>query len=120
MYVRANTPFSLDNKPKTTKTRKSTPIAAIRTIEAEPSLQEELYSIESDPRLQVIIEKQETEQALSEAEVLLFNELMERHQEITSQLGLDDENTEECETKSEASEDDLWDKFDSSDLSDYQ
>ena len=47
---------------------------------------------------------------------------MERHQTLRELLGLSDDEEEEDETKSKSksdSEDDLWDKLDNNDLSDY-
>ncbi|WP_440877563.1 Der GTPase-activating protein YihI [Thalassotalea sp. PLHSN55] len=104
--------------------KKPEPIAAIRTIEvAEPdnSLEEQLYAIEQDPRLLAILDKQEDDVELTEAEVSLYNELMERHQDIRAQLGLDDDEDEvDASDSQDNSEDDLWDKLDSSDLSKFE
>jgi len=101
------------------KKPKSQPIAAIRTIEPEESLEQELQAIEQDEQLQLILEKQDAEVALSQEEVNHFNQLMERHEQIRQQLGLDEEESEQTTTEA-ASEDDLWDKLDSSDFSEYE
>ena len=45
---------------------------------------------------------------------------MEQHEKISQALGLDDEEEIIAPTKSSDSEDDLWDKFDSSDLSKFE
>ena len=106
--------------------KKPEPIAAIRTIEVTPienSLEQEMHAIEQDPRLLAILEKQDDEISLSESEVELFNQLMERHEEICLQLGLDDDEDleiDEANYKSSDDEDQLWDKFDSSDLSKFE
>ncbi len=113
------------------KKQKSAPIAAIRTIETDDTLaienndalEQELYAIEADARLQEILAKQEDDIELTEAEVTLFNELMERHEEIRVKLGWNDEDEEETNQapkNADSSEDELWDKLDSGDLSDYQ
>ena len=100
---------------------KQDPIAAIRPVsnevaDVELSLAQELENIEADERLQVILAKQESESALTEQEVDYFNEMMERHQQISAQL--DDEEEEEAAKPSTTSEDDLWDKLDNSPLPD--
>jgi len=97
------------------------PIAAIRPVnndsaDAEFSLAQELANIEADERLQAILEKQEDELALTEQEVDYFNDMMERHQQISAQLDEDEE--EQISGASEISEEDLWDKLDNSSLPD--
>ncbi len=109
---------------KKAKPKKQQPIAPIRTIEApaaSDSLEQELYAIEQDPRLLAILEKQDDDINLNEAEISLFNELMERHEEISVQLGLDQDEDEASESApaSNESEDDLWDKLDNNDLSKF-
>ncbi len=107
----------LSKAPKT----KPDPIAAIRTVsnddvKVEPNLAQELAGIEADERLQTILAKQEDELALTEQEVDYFNEMMERHQQISAQLDEDEE--EPVNEASTTSEDDLWDKLDNSPLPD--
>jgi len=109
-------PFKAKNKSK------ASPIAAIRVIEPEQSLEDELYAIEDDNQLQVIISKQDEDIELSEVEVNYFNEKMERHQKLRELLGLSDDDDEEVENTDKNksnSESDLWDKLDNNDLSDY-
>ena len=90
---------------------------------AEPStINEQIIAIEQDEKLLSIIEKQETEQALSSEEVDYFNELMEQHQQLTSQLPeqvqhADDESALDDEQDSEQA---LWQKFDNSDFSAFE
>jgi len=104
--------------PQSIKKEKPTPIAAVRPIEVEEkslsldALEQELYTIEDDPRLAAILNKQDEDVELSEEEVLLFNELMDRHQAIREQLGWDDEEDDVEEENSNVSDDDLWNKFD--------
>lgn len=106
---------------------KQNPMAAIRpastvnnssgndSVNAELSLAQELANIEADEQLQVILEKQENELALTQEEVDYFNNMMERHQQISAQL---DDEEEEASKPNVSSEDDLWDKLDNSSLSD--
>jgi ribosome assembly protein YihI (activator of Der GTPase) len=99
----------------------NSPIAAIRVVEVDTSLEQELYAIEEDSRLQSILAQQEEDNELSNEDVDYFNEKMERHQQLRDLLGLDDEEEESpavSETKN--SEDDLWDKFNNSDLSKFE
>jgi ribosome assembly protein YihI (activator of Der GTPase) len=112
-------PFKAKSKAKVD----SSPIAAIRVVEADTSLEQELYAIEDDTRLQNILAQQEEESELSNEDVDYFNEKMERHQQLRDLLGLDDEDDEEelpVTSKTKNSEDDLWDKFDNSDLSEFE
>lgn len=111
----------ITQKPASNKAKKSSqdPIAAIRVVnkaEVGLSLAQELANIEADERLQVILAKQEDELELTEEEVNYFNNLMERHQEISAQL--DDPEEEETIQSKVKSEDDLWDKLDNSSFSD--
>ena len=128
---------TLSNK-KTMKAQKVKPskalapsVAPIRTIETEQSididaLMQELEAIEQDERLLTILTKQDDELELSESEVNFFNGQMDKHQSIREALGLDDEDEddeddEETDSKQSASsEDDLWDKFNNSDLSKFE
>jgi ribosome assembly protein YihI (activator of Der GTPase) len=99
----------------------TSPIAAIRVIEPETPLEDELYAIEDDAQLQVILNKQDDDIELTEVEINYFNEKMARHQTLRELLGLSDEDDEDDDNKATKSnsEDDLWDKLDNSDLSDY-
>ncbi len=114
-------------KPTSSKNikAKSDPIAAIRPVnneveEAEVvqvSLTQELANIEADEQLQKILAKQEDELALTEQEVDYFNDMMERHQQLSEQL--DQDGTEEENKQTASSEDDLWDKLDNSSSFDF-
>ncbi len=113
---------STKKETKITNT-KHEPIAAVRQVDKEidqTSIQklsplQELEAIESDERLQIILAKQEDELALTEDEVDYFNELMERHQQLSEELAEDDEPENTTENNSE---EDLWDKLDNSSISD--
>ena len=127
--IGSKTPIVLGKAPATPMTKKAkvkrAPIAAIRDVnpekELEQKLEQEIYAIEEDQQLQSILAKQEDDIALTESEVDYFNEKMERHQEIREALGWDDDEEEEsAPTKAASSEDELWDKFDNSDLSEFE
>ena len=100
----------------------SSPIAAIRVVEDDTSLEQELAAIEDDSRLQSILEQQEDDISLSNEDVDYFNEKMERHEQLREMLGLDDEEEDESAESAERpkSGEDLWDKFDNSDLSEFE
>tara|TARA_R110000787_G_scaffold261662_4_gene367002 strand:+ start:665 stop:1237 length:573 start_codon:yes stop_codon:yes gene_type:complete len=102
------------------KLQDNSPIAAIRVVEASESLADQLNRIEQDPRLLEILEKQDTEVELTAEDVSYFNTLMEQHEKISQELGLDDEDEMVAPVKKSDSEDDLWDKFDNSDLSKFE
>jgi ribosome assembly protein YihI (activator of Der GTPase) len=112
-------PFKAKSKVKVD----TSPIAAIRVVEVDTSLDEELTAIEEDSRLQDILAKQEEELSLSNEDVDYFNEKMERHQQLRELLGLDDYEEEDQSPENSGktdSEDDLWNKFDNSDLSEFE
>jgi ribosome assembly protein YihI (activator of Der GTPase) len=104
---------------------KQDPIAAIRVVNAEQEqnaaeetvdIAQELENIEADERLQVILAKQEQELSLTEEEVDYFNELMDRHQQLSEQLDEDEEPEDEATNVDASSEEDLWDKLDNASL----
>ena len=106
-------------------------IASIRYVEntddeqpakTELSAEQELDAIEQDETLQSILAKQEDDIALTEQEVDYYNEKMERHQVLSAELGLDDDDeaSESDEENGSNSEDDLWDKLDRPDFSDFE
>jgi len=111
-------PFKAKKKAKI----ESSPIAAIRVVETDTSLEDELFAIEEDSRLQSILAQQEEDISLKNEDVDYFNEKMERHQQLRELLGLDDEDDDEPSESVEKSksEDDLWNKFDNSDLSEFE
>lgn len=114
------TPAIRTSAPKMKKTIKdSSPIAAIRVVEPSESLEEQLSRIEQDPRLLEILEKQDDEIELSAEDVDYYNNLMAQHEKISQTLGLDDEEII-APARNSNSEDDLWDKFDNSDLSKFE
>ena len=112
------------------------PIAAVRFVEntdvelsnkqeitpAALTPEQEIDAIEQDEFLQSLLAKQEDDIALTEQEVDYYNEKMERHQALSAELGLDDEDeeSESDESNSNDSEDDLWDKLDRPDFSDFE
>jgi ribosome assembly protein YihI (activator of Der GTPase) len=113
-------------KSKTVKTKppkitqESSPIAAIRAVEVAETLAEQLNSIEQDERLLEILEKQDAEVTLSAEEVDYYNELMEKHEKISQEMGLDEEDEVIVTSTKADSEDDLWDRIDNSDLSRFE
>jgi ribosome assembly protein YihI (activator of Der GTPase) len=102
------------------KVQDNSPIAAIRVVEVSETLEEQLGRIEQDPRLLEILEKQDADEALTSEDVIYFNTLMEQHEKISLELGLDEEEEIAAPAKKSDSEDDLWDKFDNSDLSKFE
>jgi len=112
-------------------TAKSAEIAAVRfvepvitdsanTLSSELSPEQQLDAIEQDEMLQNILAKQEDDIALTEEEVNYYNDMMDRHQALSAELGLDEEGDEVGdEANANNSEDDLWDKLDNNSLSDF-
>ena len=119
-------------KPVTSKASnsdntKASPIAAIRRVDKSNdnvalTLAQQLAAIEDDEQLQAILVKQEEALALTEQEVDYYNNKMERHQVLSAELGLDDDDdtSDSDEFIGSDSEDELWDKLDRSDLSDFE
>jgi len=113
------------SQAKKVKQESRAPIPTLRPFEPEQPdqqtlLVEELEKIEQDDRLQVILSKQDDEVALNEEEIEYFNTLMERHEAISNELGIEDDESEAESTDNGQSEEQLWDKLDNGDLSDYQ
>ena len=117
------------DKPKQKKTKqnseKSSAIASVRFVEntlVELSAEQEIDAIEQDELLQNILAKQEDDIALTEQEVDYYNEKMERHQILSAELGLDedDDTSDSDESTGSDSEDELWDKLDRPDFSDFE
>ncbi|TYK64679.1 Der GTPase-activating protein YihI [Colwellia echini] len=124
---------SKTDKPKTTKSEnndKLAPMARVIYVEKEEveqvakiaklSPEDELNAIEDDAQLQSILAKQEDDIELTEQEVNYYNDMMDRHQALSVELGLDqyDEEYDDEESENE-SEDDLWDKLDRPNFSDF-
>ncbi|WP_286263479.1 Der GTPase-activating protein YihI [Thalassotalea atypica] len=103
----------------TKKPAKIKPIAAVRTVEPSVDLERRLHEIEQDEKLLAIIEKQDEDIALSEEEIEHFNLLMDEHASLQEALGIEeDEKTHEQHQPS--SEEDLWNKLDRSDFSNFE
>jgi ribosome assembly protein YihI (activator of Der GTPase) len=101
-------------------------IAGVRIVEpvitdlpSKLSPEQELDAIEQDEMLQDILAKQEDAIALTEQEVNYYNDMMERHQTLSAELGLDEDEDVIDEVDSKNTEDDLWDKLDNNNLSDF-
>lgn len=115
------------DKPKQMNTKqnseKSSVIASVRYVEdtvVELSAEQEIDAIEQDELLQNILAKQEDDIALTEKEVDYYNEKMERHQVLSAELGLDEDDDVSDESNGSDSEDELWDKLDRPDFSDFE
>ncbi len=110
---------------------KSAAIAGVRFVEpavtelpsglkSDMSPEQALDAIEQDEMLQNILAKQEDDIALTEEEVNYYNDMMERHQALSAELGLDEDDEVSDEADASNSEDDLWDKLDNHDFSDFE
>lgn len=111
-----------DKKPKK-KTGKASakpaPIAAVRTVE-QPSIAQQLAAIESDERLQLILAKQEDEESLTSEEIDYYNELMDKYEALSAELPAEEDEEQQGKAKDSVDDDDLWDKLDSNNFSDYE
>lgn len=110
-------------KPKQSKSTSSNAsvIAGVRFAEnsvAELTPEQAIHAIEQDETLQDILAKIAEDIALTEQEVNYYNELMDKHQALSEALDLDEEDSEEVADTT--SEDDLWDKLDGHDFSDFE
>jgi len=116
------------NQPKAQSKKTNKPqqpsVAPIRTIEPvidqTDLLNDELEAIEQDERILLILSKQEDDIQLSEDDINYFNDKMERHEDICQILGISDDEDDEPVNQQTSSEDDLWNKFDNSDLSKFE
>jgi len=119
IVLEVNTTNKTVQKPKSNKNQSA--VAPILVIDKEDvdqqALIQELEAIEENNDLQNILAKQEQGLSLSNEEVDFYNQQMARHQELSELLGYEEEVDED--SADTTSEDDLWNKLDSSDLSDY-
>ncbi len=107
----------LPTKQKPVAKKQTAGIAKVKLLDKAPSQSERLAAIEQDSELLAIIAKQEMGEPLSEQEVNYFNELMEEHSKISEDLGVEDD--VESSTEAELSEDELWNKLDSTSFTDF-
>ncbi|OKY25160.1 Der GTPase-activating protein YihI [Thalassotalea sp. PP2-459] len=113
-----NEPSAAKPKYKPESSPRVAPIREVNHVDNTAELNKELNNIEQDEALQVILGKQEQDMALTEQEIDYYNQLMDKHQAISEQLGLTDE--EEESHQSPKDDDALWDTLDKQDFSDYQ
>lgn len=127
------TPIDLGGKASTAKApavkaqdakttpKNTSPIAAIRGVEPLNNIAQEIERIENDPKLLAIVDKQDENISLTADEVDYYNTQMERHQTLSDELGDDDEDNSLINSpRLPEDEDELWDKFDNSDLSKFE
>jgi len=102
-------------------------VAGVRFIEpvitdvpSALSPEQELDAIEQDEMLQNILTKQEDDIALTEQEVDYYNDMMDRHQTLSAELGLEEDDEVSDEVNDSNTEEDLWDKLDNNALSDFE
>ena len=113
-------------KSKQANPKPAEPLAQVRFAETksvvpEQTAEQELAAIEHDEKLLAILVKQEDDIELSEQEVDYYNDMMDRHEELSAELGIDYSDEEDDEEASEdVSEEDLWRKLDGHDLSDFE
>ncbi len=88
-------------------------------VDNNQNLLDELHAIEDDQLLQDIMTKQEQEIQLTEKEIDYFNNNMDRHQALRTELGIDDEDDTEA-SQEFTSEEALWDKLDNNDFSEFE
>ncbi|MFD2165577.1 Der GTPase-activating protein YihI [Thalassotalea euphylliae] len=121
--IGSKTPIVLvksDQKPAShapTKVKKPSAIPGVRVIDRGPSIAEQIEQIEQDERLLTILAKQEEGELLSSEEVDYYNDLMDKHEQLSEQL---EDTTRTPDVEEPMDEDALWDKLDGSDLSDYE
>lgn len=109
-------PTKVEVKAQKQPKAKTSAIAKVRVVEQGPTIAQQLATIENDERLQLILAKQEDEQALTEEEVAYYNELMEQYETLSAQLPPEETESEDNDIEDE----DLLDKLDTSDFSDYE
>lgn len=100
--------------PKPVK-QKPSAIAAIKVLDHEKTITDRITEIEQDEQLQAILAKQDDGIELTEQEVNYFNQLMDEHEELSAQVDPEQEET----TEKASDEDELWDRLDNTDFSDY-
>lgn len=109
-----------DKQRMKSKAKSSAPIAAVRPVKSdELSAEQALIAIEQDEALQVILAKQEDDIELTEQEVDYYNDMMDKHAQLSEEIGHDETEDDDTDT-SVRSEDELWQKLDGHDFSDFE
>ncbi len=102
------------------KDKPLTPLAAVRPVKSdELSPEQALMAIEQDEALQLILAKQEDDIELSEQEVDYYNDMMDKHAQLSQALGLDDSEDDVAQSQVR-SEEELWQKLDGHDFSAFE
>ncbi|KGJ88118.1 Der GTPase-activating protein YihI [Thalassotalea sp. ND16A] len=94
-------------------------VAPIKVIDDSENLEQELLAIESNVELQQVAAKVDSGEEVSEQEAELLATSLERYQQLIEKLGLENDEASEAAEETDP-EDELWDKLDSSDLSDFK
>jgi len=105
-------------KVKTNKQTKPS-IAKIKVIDQAPTIAQQLAAIEADEGLQLILAKQEHDEALTEQEVNYYNDLMEQYDVLAEQLA-PEQLTQQQDSAEPIDEEALWDKLDNTDFSSFE
>lgn len=113
VLVKESAKPNIDKRPSTAPIK---PIAAVRVLDDTPSITEQLAQLEQDEKLQLILTKQEEGEPLTEEQVDYYNNMMDNYEKLSAQL---EDMVDEQETDKPSTEE-LWDKLDSSDLSEYE
>ncbi len=80
----------------------------------------EIYEIENDEKLLLINTKQEDKSVLTSDEVDYYNLKMDRYHELQNEIGVVEKNEPNETVKNNSnSEDDLWDRLDNPDFTEY-
>ncbi|WP_448547060.1 Der GTPase-activating protein YihI [Thalassotalea fusca] len=118
--IALGTPVAEKTKQPAKKSASQSPIAAIKVMQSSLSTADKIAAIETDEKLQGIVEKIDQDIALTEEEVYYYNDLMEQHEQLSDQLAT--ETADEMPKKQAVDIDDdaLWDKFDSADFDDLE
>ncbi|WOH36496.1 Der GTPase-activating protein YihI [Thalassotalea fonticola] len=99
------------------------PIAAIKDVEVDNTeielLEKELFAIEDNEELQILAARAEAGEELTETEAQQLSDSFDRYEELLAALGIETEDDDE-EYDDEDSDDQLWDKLDESDFSEFK
>ena len=95
-------------------------VAPITVIDDSELWEQELLAIESNEQLQSIASRSDDGEPVTEEEAELLASSLARYQQLITKLGLEDDEEETDEDDDDLSEDDLLNKLDGNDFSEFE
>lgn len=107
-------------KPVQKKAKDTRPLVApIKVVDDSELYEQELLAIENNSELQLLAERQDDGEVLTDEEQVLLTTSLARYQELINKLGLEDESESPAENLTDE-EDELWSHLEKDDFSDFK